>query len=335
MGTNIFMAEFACEKDKTRVLDGSPWTVGKHGVILNEFDPNLPPAEFRFEEITLWARIMSLPFGLMNDKRGKSLAERVGVVKKMEVDDKGRAWGEFLRVRLTIKITEPLMRCVSVFSQKRQTTDYYTVMYERLPTFCFSCGLIGHSSLGCATPAERDADGFLPYHGPRLCVPDERKKQAGANSGQGSFSTGQSSWPGTGHHGPSSQTNASARPHGKHNTGEVNPPVKPKKQRTRNAKSNVAGKETALAQGGGTKISGQKRKVYVPKSQTVQGVGTELAAVPPGTGKELALMSVPIPAVEEADSGTDSNKKHKMDNREVSSGSADQAAAALQSRRTQ
>jgi hypothetical protein len=85
------MAEFATEADKTRVMDGSPWTVGTHAVLINDFDPGLQPSEVRFEKLSLWIRILNLPFGLMNDHRGKELASRVGSVEKMEVDDKGRA----------------------------------------------------------------------------------------------------------------------------------------------------------------------------------------------------------------------------------------------------
>jgi hypothetical protein len=96
----------------------APWNVGRQAVILNEFDLSIKPADIRFEELTIWARILNLPFSLMNDQRGKSLAECVGAVKKMDVDEKGRAWGEYLRFRVTIKVAEPLMRCVSTFSQK-------------------------------------------------------------------------------------------------------------------------------------------------------------------------------------------------------------------------
>ncbi|KAM0913768.1 hypothetical protein ACQ4PT_011941 [Festuca glaucescens] len=307
MGTNQFMAEFSCERDKLRVLDGSPWHVSKHGVILNEYDKNLKPHEYLFEELTLWARFMSLPFGLMNDHWGKNLAECVGKVKKMDVDGKGKAWGDYLRVRLTIKVAEPLMRCVPVFSQRRQTTEYYAVMYEQLPTFCFSCGLLGHSSLGCATPAERDDEGFLPYHGPRLCVPDERKmKQSGSNLGQSSFASNQSSKPGSGPNGPSSQTNASAHPHGKDAAGEVNSPVKPKKPRARKTKATApdgSGKEVALAQGGGSKVAGRKWKEYRPRVTPV------LVASVPVVGNELAVVPPPVTGEDDIDSGTDSNKK--------------------------
>jgi hypothetical protein len=188
MGPNQFMAEFATIADKSRVQEGSPWHVGRHAVLLNEFDPSLRPTEYCFEELDVWVRILNLPYGLMNNQWGKDLAGRIGKVGKMDVDDKGRAWGDYLRFRAAIKIKEPLMRCVSVFSQKRQATEHYTVMYECLATFCFSCGLLGHASTLCLNPAERDDEGFLPYHGPRLCVPDDREKKApGVNSGQSSF----------------------------------------------------------------------------------------------------------------------------------------------------
>jgi hypothetical protein len=72
---------------------------------------------------------------------------RLGTVEFVEVDENGKAWGSYLRVRVTIDVTVPFMRCVSVFSKKRNETVFYEVMYEKR---------LGHSSLLCPTPAERD-----------------------------------------------------------------------------------------------------------------------------------------------------------------------------------
>ncbi|KAE8772758.1 hypothetical protein D1007_55169 [Hordeum vulgare] len=125
LGANRFLAEFGSKADKDRVSDGSPWTISKHCIMLKEFDPSLKPSDVCFDTLSMWVRILNLPFGLMNDDRGKALASTLGKVERMDVDDKGRAWGDYMRVRIFVDVNQPLMRCVSVFSHKRRVTDVY------------------------------------------------------------------------------------------------------------------------------------------------------------------------------------------------------------------
>jgi hypothetical protein len=67
-----------------------------------------------FDELTVRVRIMKLRYELMNKERGTALVSRLQKGEHVEVDDDGRAWGSYLRARVTINATEPLMRCVSV-----------------------------------------------------------------------------------------------------------------------------------------------------------------------------------------------------------------------------
>ncbi|KAK1644641.1 hypothetical protein QYE76_062446 [Lolium multiflorum] len=336
MGANMFLAEFAKEADRTRVQNGAPWSVSNHCVILNVFDPRVNPADVLFDKLAVWARVLHLPFSLMNDQRGKSFVSRLGKVEKMDVDDKGRAWGEYLRVRVLINVNEPLMRYLSVFSQSRQETDHYAVMYERMPTFCFSCGLIGHSSLSCPTPAERDEYGFLPYHGPKLCVLDERKKKlSGTNSGQHS-SSGHGSWSGAGRMGQSYQApGASDRQGCDKDGGELKSSSKAKNPRARKPKTSTAtdSKKGTGTDAAGQRISGQKRKEYRPRATVAVA---PLLLLPNAT-------STVLPTVPEAtgDGGDnvvavfESNKKHKSASLGGDNRSADQAEAIKQPRQTQ
>jgi hypothetical protein len=61
-----------------------------------------------------------------------------------------------------------------VYSSRRQRKEWYDVVYERVPFFCFSCGIIGHSEIECPNPASRDENGCLPYS-EKLRAPEERK----------------------------------------------------------------------------------------------------------------------------------------------------------------
>jgi hypothetical protein len=194
MGNNLFLAEFGSEADRSRVAKGGPWCLGRHAVLLKNFDVRIRAEDVVFDEFPVWVRILNLGYELMHEDRAKPLAALLGVVERLDVDENGRAWGSFLRARVTIDASEPFMRCVSTFSKKRNMAMHYDVMYENLPIYCFSCGMLGHSSLLCPTPAARDADGLLPYDGSRLCVPDRKKKVFGGFSDQAQSS--KASWNG-------------------------------------------------------------------------------------------------------------------------------------------
>lgn len=78
---------------------------------------------------------------------------------------------------------------------------WFDVQYEKLPYFCFSCGLIGHSEMDCQTPALRNNLGKLSYQTQLpLQAPEERRRklqsfaEAAADSyGSGSFSNSKNS----------------------------------------------------------------------------------------------------------------------------------------------
>lgn len=57
-------------------------------------------------------------------------------------------WGEFLRARVSIALDKPLRRRMKL---KKSDSNWCWVnfKYEGIPTFCFICGLIGHSDKLC------------------------------------------------------------------------------------------------------------------------------------------------------------------------------------------
>src|SRR5438105_3461897 len=110
----------------------------------------------------------------MNRNWGWELAKKIGPVLKLEVDAQGRAWGPYLRAKVQLDIAKPLLRCIFIFSKKRQATEVYNVKYEKLPNFCYYRGILGHSSIECLNSVERDDKGMLPY-GKDLRVSDDNK----------------------------------------------------------------------------------------------------------------------------------------------------------------
>jgi hypothetical protein len=68
-------------------------------------------------------------------------------VEEVETDVDGIGWGEYLRVRITLDLSKPLAQ-VRLLKIKGVST-WIAFQYERLPKFCFLCGVIRHGIRGC------------------------------------------------------------------------------------------------------------------------------------------------------------------------------------------
>lgn len=62
----------------------------------------------------------------------------------METNENGVGWGAFLRVRILLDITKPLVRGRLLKVQGRSV--WIAFQYEKIPKFCFQCGVIRHGT---------------------------------------------------------------------------------------------------------------------------------------------------------------------------------------------
>ncbi|KAM0880761.1 hypothetical protein ACQ4PT_033362 [Festuca glaucescens] len=174
VGRNMFQATFATQRDRDRVWAGSPWHVNKNAVILVEFEDCMKPSGLKFDRLSVWARVMNLPFNLRDKKWWLLIAKQIDEgVKEVHFDHNGG----YLRARVTIDVASPLRRWVLIESARRQCTDLYDIQYEQLPHFCFSCGRLGHADPFCPSPGTQGPNGELPF-GKGLRAPDDWKRSS-------------------------------------------------------------------------------------------------------------------------------------------------------------
>ncbi|KAM0891405.1 hypothetical protein ACQ4PT_026424 [Festuca glaucescens] len=334
-GNNLFVAEFGSKADRDRIMDGSPWVFGKHDVLMKKYDVDVLPQDVVFDRFAIWARIPALPNRLMKAERGKVIAEPIGLVRKVEAHTLGRCWGGYMRLRVEVKVTEPLMRAVTVFSSRLQTTESYAVQYEHLPIYYFSCDMLGHSTLACANPAERDVNGDLPYSAKRLSVEDSAKKSGGSKSGTNAVSTEQSRMSANGAH--QGRGKVSGADPGHVGGAEVSSPLKGCQGASRGRG------RSGLGRGRGRK-DGNVKKLFPDKTMKPTSTGhkrkpskradTLMIEEPPTAVGTLALVAMTNKEGVMADDdvhGNDSNKKQRT----TPMRSADPAEAAMQPRLTQ
>ena len=147
---NLFMAIFNRGDDMERIVIQSPWTFDKKLIQITRFESDMQPTVVKFTHSLFWIRIHNLPILSMVREVGEDVGNHIGRLVEVDVPDNGIAWGRYLRIRVEIDITKPLLRgkILEDDSGKPYWVDF---RYEHLPIFCYRCGLLGHSGSDCFT----------------------------------------------------------------------------------------------------------------------------------------------------------------------------------------
>ncbi|KAL2939064.1 hypothetical protein RDABS01_022513 [Bienertia sinuspersici] len=144
--SNLFVFQFFHWRDKEKVYEGRPWCFENNLLLLSEISGEEQPSEVKLTYSPLWVRIKNLSFNCRSDKEVRIIAERLGEVLEIENDDLGLEC--YRRVRINLDVTKPLCRTLSVKGRDGRVMEI-KLAYERLPFFCFMCGIIGHSEKDC------------------------------------------------------------------------------------------------------------------------------------------------------------------------------------------
>lgn len=101
-----------------------------------------------FTHSPFWVQVWGLPFELMSDEVGRELGNNIG--KFIEIDRRTRQsdQAKFMRIRMDLQLDKPLRRGGKIASVEGEKF-WESSRYERLPTFCFLCGRLGHDEKHC------------------------------------------------------------------------------------------------------------------------------------------------------------------------------------------
>lgn len=114
--------------------------VQEPGVLIEEYDGFTKPESVVLDKIVVWARILKLPDNYLFPAAIKGMCRRMGKVLEVQTTLPAGFIGEFVRVRVELRVSKKLIRFVSI--TKNEETDFYQVQYEKLPDFCGNCGLM-------------------------------------------------------------------------------------------------------------------------------------------------------------------------------------------------
>lgn len=169
----LYLFQFFHEIDMKRILEDGPWAYEQSLLVLKKLELHQSPFEIQLTKEEFWVQIHNLPVGYSSEKVMKAIGNYVGEFVKVDKNSFDGTWKAFQRVRVSIDITKPLMRKMKI-KKAGGNWSWIEFKYERLPTFCFTCGLLGHGERFCPKLFEGlDSEAEKPY-GPWLRASNRR-----------------------------------------------------------------------------------------------------------------------------------------------------------------
>ncbi|TXG57565.1 hypothetical protein EZV62_015394 [Acer yangbiense] len=145
----VFAFHFQLDEDRRKVLAGGPWSFDDALIVLEEPTGKGAIRGLKFDVVEFWVHISNLPLLCMTKEIAKFLGGIIGEVREIDTGPIGDCLGKFLRVRVAIDIGKPLRRFLRVDVLGDGEETVMPIQHERLPNFCFYCGMLGHVVRGC------------------------------------------------------------------------------------------------------------------------------------------------------------------------------------------
>ncbi|KAF8380160.1 hypothetical protein HHK36_027643 [Tetracentron sinense] len=168
LAQNRLLFTFDLESDLSKVLARAPWCFMGYPILLSRWSPDTPPLSLHLSSLPIWIQLHGLSPDLHIVEVGSQLCKSLGEVLSVDLPEDGLAqWGKFLRVRVCMDVLKPLVagKCIRSLSNGRLPIQF---RYERLPRFCFHCGIMGHVIFNCSSASSSSGEGRANRFGPWL-----------------------------------------------------------------------------------------------------------------------------------------------------------------------
>uniref|UniRef100_A0A803QQQ0 Zinc knuckle CX2CX4HX4C domain-containing protein n=1 Tax=Cannabis sativa TaxID=3483 RepID=A0A803QQQ0_CANSA len=92
-----------------------------------------------------WIQVYRMPFLSKSEALAKILGNMIGTFLEVHDDSLNEGWGPFLRMRVGIDVSKPLLRGQLVSFPWMDDELWLDFRYERLPEFCYECDFASSS----------------------------------------------------------------------------------------------------------------------------------------------------------------------------------------------
>ncbi|XP_012858989.1 PREDICTED: uncharacterized protein LOC105978120 [Erythranthe guttata] len=154
LGPNRFIIRFQHRLDYLHARSGCPWLVDKNALLFQDLDADNDPTSLDINMMDIVLRIHNLHLSMRTEYIVTQICSKIGELVEI-IKPKPAAYVPYMRVKIRIDVTKSLKRGMNLHNPDG-TKNWAAFSYERLPNFCFLCGVVGHGENRC--PARYDED---------------------------------------------------------------------------------------------------------------------------------------------------------------------------------
>jgi hypothetical protein len=157
LGPNKFLFKLSKQEHLLRIQKQATWNVNGSVIILKLWNPLATLGELTLNKASFWIQVHGLPLINMTTKLAISIGKGLGDLIQVEnPSGANTTFKSYLRILVEIDVIKPLKPGFS-FKRDNGETLWIFLKYERLDTYCSTCGRLDHKSIYCmAAPEEKN-----------------------------------------------------------------------------------------------------------------------------------------------------------------------------------
>ncbi|CAH9129274.1 unnamed protein product [Cuscuta epithymum] len=148
IGPRRYVFQFYNEEDVTRVVEEGPWLFDQNLIVMSRLKEGDIPMSVPLNKADFWVQVHDIPVGYFTTENAERIGNFLGIFIKVDDNNFSENWESFMRIRVCIDLGKPLKRKL-VLQKEEGVTFRVRFCYEKLPSFCFLCGIIGHAESHC------------------------------------------------------------------------------------------------------------------------------------------------------------------------------------------
>lgn len=169
LGKGYYEFSFSSLVDRSSIWLIGTWNLKPGLLRLSSWTADFNPTFERQTHVQCWVRIQGLPQEYWRVKILFAIAGSIGTPVALDEATSKKTFGHFARFLVDLDLISCLQDQILV--EREGFTFFVSLVYEKLPSFCPSCQVIGHDTSNCRSKAKLDngqAKGPADKEAPRL-----------------------------------------------------------------------------------------------------------------------------------------------------------------------